>query len=459
MTIDWEILFGKIFPIFLFLRNPIPTNNEFTAWTIGIILAFILLMNRKFSILRRNYMTRKVVILGTLDTKGQEFKFIKDVIESAGVKTIVINAGVKGTPYFKPDIPNTEVAKVGGVNLEKLIEKDDRGEAIDVMMKGAAKIVADLFERDEVAGIISLGGTAGTTIGTYSMQALPVGVPKIMVSTVASGDTRPYVGVKDITMMYSVVDISGINSLSRQILANAAFAIAGMAKGTPPQAGDDKPLIGATMFGVTTPCVTKAREYLEKCGYEVLVFHATGTGGKAMESLIEAGFIKGVLDVTTTEWCDELVGGVLSAGPNRLEAAAKAGIPQVVSTGALDMVNFGPMDTVPEKFRNRNLYKHNPTITLMRTSVEENKELGKIISSKLNMAKGPTALFLPLKGVSLIDVEGKPFYGPEEDTALFEELRKGIDKNKVELIEMDTDINDESFALAMAKKLVEMLEK
>lgn len=403
-------------------------------------------------------MEKKIVILGTLDTKGQEFKFIKDIIESTGMQTIVINAGVKGEPFFEPDISNRDVALAGGVSLEELIAKNHRGEAIDVMMNGAAKIVTELFQKGQVAGIISLGGTAGTTIGAYAMQALPVGVPKLIVSTVASGNTRPYVGVKDITMMYSVVDISGINSLSRQILANAAFAIAGMAKGKPPKVEDEKPLIAATMFGVTTPCVTTAREYLEEQGYEVLVFHATGTGGQAMESLIESGFIKGVLDITTTEWCDELVGGILNAGPHRLEAAAKKGIPQVVSTGALDMVNFGPMDTVPEKFKNRNLFKHNPTVTLMRTTVEENIELGKIICSKLNATQGPTALFLPLKGVSAIDVEGAAFYGPEEDEALFNELRQGIDRNKVELIEMDTDINDPQFAIAMAKKLISMLE-
>jgi uncharacterized protein (UPF0261 family) len=290
------------------------------------------------------------------------------------------------------------------------------------------------------------------------MQALPVGIPKVMVSTVASGDTRPYVGEKDITMMYSVVDISGINSLSRRILANAAFAIVGMAKGDLPAVEQEKPLIAATMFGVTTPCVTKAREYLEKKGYEVLVFHATGTGGKAMEGLIEAGFIKGVLDITTTEWADELVGGILNAGPTRLEAAAKMGIPQVVSVGALDMVNFGPIDTVPEKFKGRNFYKHNPTVTLMRTTVAECRQLGEIIAGKISQAKGPVALFIPLQGVSLIDVEGKPFYGPEEDATLFGALRDTIGDN-VELMEMDTDINDEAFALAMAEKLLQLMGK
>lgn len=403
-------------------------------------------------------MDKKVVVLGTLDTKGKEFKFIKEIIEKQGIGTIVINTGVKGEALCEADISNEEVAVAGGTSLEVLIEENDRGKAVDVMMNGAAKIVLDLYQKGEVAGIISLGGSAGTTVATCAMRALPVGVPKLMVSTLASGDTSPYVGVKDITMMYSVVDISGINSFSMKILANAAYAIAGMSKAVLPELEDKKMLIGATMFGVTTPCVTKAREYLESKGYEVLVFHATGAGGKAMEELINGGFIKGVLDVTTTEWCDELVGGVLSAGPNRLEAAAKVGIPQVVSTGALDMVNFGPIETLPEKFKNRNIYKHNATVTLMRTTVEENQQLGEIIANKLNMAKGNTTLFLPLRGVSLIDVEGQPFYGPDEDQELFNTLRKNIDKQKIELFEMDTDINDEKFALAMAKKLEEMME-
>lgn len=402
-------------------------------------------------------MDKSVLILGTLDTKGHEFKYLKDIIESTGVKTLVINAGIKGAPVFTPDISSAEVARAGGMELSELIARDDRGLAIDVMMKGAVNVVTGLYRQGKVAGIISLGGTAGTTIGTAAMQALPVGVPKVMVSTVASGDTRPYVGFKDITMMHSVVDISGINSLSRQILANAAFAVAGMAKGVVPPA-KEKPLLGATMFGVTTPCVTKVREFFEARGYEVLVFHATGTGGRAMEGLIKDGYIKGVLDITTTEWADELVGGILNAGPERLEAAGKAGIPQVVSVGALDMVNFGPRDTVPAKFKHRKFYQHNPTVTLMRTTVEECARLGEIIAEKLNQTTGPTALFLPLKGVSLLDVEGKPFYGPEEDAALFAKLRENIDRGKVELIELDTHINDESFALAMAQKMLSMLE-
>lgn len=406
----------------------------------------------------------KVVIIGTLDTKGVELHYIKEIVEGSGLQTIVINAGTIGKPYFEPDISNASVAEAGGTTLTELIEQGDRGQAIDVMMKGSAEIVRQLFETGQVGGMISVGGSAGTTVGCYAMQVLPVGVPKIMVSTVASGDTSPYVGVKDITMMYSVVDISGLNRLSRTILANAAFGISGMVKGitqltqsTQTQA-EEKTLLGATMFGVTTACVTKAREYLEERGYEVLVFHATGSGGRAMEGLIESGYIKGVLDITTTEWCDELVGGVFGAGPLRLEAAGKAGIPQVVSVGALDMVNFGALNTVPAKFMGRRLYKHNPTITLMRTTREENRELGKIIAQKLNQTLGPTALFLPLKGVSAIDQEGQPFYGPEEDEALFQTLREEINPVSVTLVEVNQNINNEEFAVAMAETLIQMLE-
>jgi len=401
----------------------------------------------------------KVVIVGTLDTKGEEFKYVKDIIENEGLETIVIDAGVLGEPYFEPDIDRSEVAEAGGDNIKDLVEAADRGRSMEIMSNGAAEIVEELNQKGKVAGIISLGGSAGTTIGTTAMKRLPVGIPKVMVSTLASGDTRPYVGTKDITMMYSVVDILGVNSLSSEILSNAAFAVAGMVKGKRPEPKEKRPLIAATMFGVTTPCVEKARDYLENHGYEVLVFHATGTGGQAMENLVEEGFISGVLDITTTELCDELVGGVLSAGPDRLEAAGKEGVPQVVSTGALDMVNFGPIDSVPKEFKDRNLYKHNPTVTLMRTTAAENKKLAEIIAEKLNKAESKTALFLPLKGVSMIDAEGQPFYGPDEDKMLFETLRKNIDLEKVEIIEKDLHINDEEYALALAKKMIELIEE
>jgi uncharacterized protein (UPF0261 family) len=276
-----------------------------------------------------------------------------------------------------------------------------------------------------------------------------------MVSTVASGDVQPYVGIKDVTMMYSVVDIAGLNRISRRVLANAAGAVCGMVEQDMP-AADDKPLIAATMFGVTTPCVTAVREQLEEAGYEVLVFHATGSGGKAMEGLINDGFITGVADVTTTEWCDELVGGVLSAGPHRLEAAGKKGVPQVVSCGALDMVNFWAVETVPPQFKNRILYKHNPNVTLMRTTPEECAELGRIIANKLNQAKGPTTLFIPLQGVSAIDSEGQPFHLPKANQALFSSLRQNI-RPPVELVELDMHINDPAFAVAIADCLLDLL--
>ncbi|RXI45814.1 UPF0261 family protein [Clostridium tetani] len=404
-------------------------------------------------------MNKKIIILGTLDTKGEEFKFIKDIIEKEGLDTIVIDVGVVGEAKLRPNIDKKEVAIVGGSSIEDLIKKKDRGYAMEVMMKGSAAIVKRLSKEEGISGIISLGGSGGTSIASYAMRALEVGIPKVMVSTLASGDTRPYVGEKDITMIYSVVDISGINTLSSKILSNAAYALIGMVKGKAPELKGEKPLIGATMFGVTTKGVNIAKEYLENNGYEILVFHATGAGGRAMEDLIRSGYIKGVLDMTTTEWCDEVVGGVLNAGPNRLEAASDMGIPQVVAPGALDMVNFGPIETVPEEFKKRNLYKHNATVTLMRTTKEENIEIGKVIGEKLNRAKKDTALFIPLKGVSAIDAEGEVFYGYEEDKALFNTLKETVNKDKVQIVEMNNNINDEEFAIAMAKKLINMMEK
>jgi uncharacterized protein (UPF0261 family) len=273
----------------------------------------------------------------------------------------------------------------------------------------------------------------------------------------AAGDTTDYVGATDVTLMASVTDVAGVNSISGRILANAAAAVAGMVQAPPVDIAQDRPLIGATMFGVTTPCVTAAREALEERGYEVLVFHATGTGGRAMEALMDGGFLAGVLDATTTELCDDLVGGVLSAGPDRLEAAGRLGLPQVVSLGALDMVNFGGRDTVPERFESRNLYVHNPSVTLMRTTPEECAELGRRIARKLVAATGPTALFLPLGGVSMIDAPGQPFHDAEADAELFDALRQGLAGTTVELIEMPCNVNDPEFAAAMVDKLDDYL--
>jgi uncharacterized protein (UPF0261 family) len=324
------------------------------------------------------------------------------------------------------------------------------------MGAGAERVVTGLHAEGQLGGILALGGSGGSSIATRAMRALPVGVPKVMVSTVASGDTRPYVGAVDVTMMYSVVDIAGVNRVSARIMANAAGAIAGMVGATVPELAE-KPLVGATMFGVTTPCVTRARERLEELGYEVLVFHATGSGGQSLEALVRDGFLAGVLDTTTTELADELVGGVLSAGPDRLEAAGAAGVPQVVSLGALDMVNFGPRETVPPQFEGRTLYVHNPTVTLMRTTAAECAELGRTIGRKLSSATGPPALFVPLGGVSMIDVAGQPFHDPDADAALFGALRDSVD-GSVEVHEVKADLNDPAFAVAMADRLHELIQ-
>ena len=402
-------------------------------------------------------MAKTVCIVGTMDTKGIEFAFIKTQIESTGVSTCVINTGILGDSQLTPDISADEVAQAGGSSLQALRDEGDRGNSVTIMAEGAAALVAEKQAAGEIDGIISLGGSAGTTIGTTAMQAVPVGVPKIMVSTLASGDTSPYVQSKDICMMYSVVDIAGINRLSRQILANAAGAIVGMVNAEAPAAAGDKPLIAATMFGVTTPCVTKAREILEAAGYEVLVFHATGTGGQAMEDLVKGGFLAGVLDATTTELADELVGGILSAGPDRLEAAGQSGLPQVVAPGALDMVNFGPPDTVPEKFSDRLFYQHNPTVTLMRTTAEETAELGRIMARKLSEAQGPTTVIIPTQGVSAIDKTGQPFDSPEARAAWIDNLKAHIGDN-VAIIEMDAHINDDEFATTLAETLLESIK-
>ena len=401
-------------------------------------------------------MSKTACLVGTLDTKGQEFEFLKERIEANKVATYVINTGILGEPGFEPNVSAEQVAEAGGTSLTTLRNEGNRGNSVAAMAKGVARIVQRLNDDGVIDGVISLGGSAGTTIGTTAMRALPVGVPKMMVSTLASGDTSPYVDTKDIAMMYSVVDIAGVNNLSRQILTNAAGAIVGMINTEVPVA-DDKPLIAATMFGVTTPCVTKAREILEAAGYEVLVFHATGTGGRAMEDLVRGGFIVGVLDVTTTELADELVGGVLSAGPNRLEAAGNHGVPQVIAPGALDMVNFGPPDTVPEKFKNREFYQHNPTITLMRTTVDENAELGKMMGRKLSQAKGQTTVIIPKRGVSAIDAQGQPFDSPEARAAWIQNLKQNVTDN-VTVIEMDNNINDDAFATRLAETLLQHLK-
>lgn len=402
-------------------------------------------------------MSKRVVgIVGTMDTKGDEFAFVKARIEALGLGVLVVNAGIAGDPKLTPDIDADEVAAAANTTLTALRAEGDRGASVTAMAEGAARIVPRLHAEGRIHGVISLGGSAGTTIGTAAMRALPVGVPKVMVSTLAAGDVQPYVGTRDITMMYSVVDVAGVNRVSRLVFSNAANAVAGMVAAEPLADAEDRPLIAATMFGVTTPCVTRARQRLEAAGYEVLVFHATGTGGRAMEDLVRGGFIKGVLDVTTTELADEVAGGELSAGPDRMEVAGELGLPQVVCPGALDMVNFGPPDGIPAKFADRLFYRHNPTVTLMRTTPDENRRLGEIMGRKLSAATGPVKFFWPAKGVSAIDADGQPFGDPEADAAFIAALRANLGAG-VELVEMDAHINDDVFADAIADALVAAL--
>ncbi|MGD2077791.1 MAG: Tm-1-like ATP-binding domain-containing protein [Chloroflexota bacterium] len=400
-------------------------------------------------------MAKTIVVVGALDTKGQEFAFVKSAIEARGHRALVINTGVVGEPPFKPDIPAAEVAEAGGSSLQALRDQGDRGLAIGVMTAGVAQVVTTLYEQGQVDGILAMGGSAGTVIGTSAMRALPVGLPKVMVSTLAGADTGPYVGSKDVVMFPSVVDVSGVNRISARIYANAVGAVVGMAETPAPEIAE-KPLIAASMFGNTTELVDRCREILESKGYEVLVFHATGSGGKTMESLIADGFFTASLDVTTTEWADELVGGVLSAGPTRLDAAAQAGIPQVIVPGCLDMANFWARDTVPKEYDQRLFYEWNPNVTLMRTTPQENGELGRILAEKANAATGPVAFFLPKQGVSILDSPGKEFWWPEADQALFEAIKRHV-RDDIPVYELDNNINDLAFAQAVTAELLSYL--
>jgi uncharacterized protein (UPF0261 family) len=400
---------------------------------------------------------KTVYILATLDTKGLEAAFVRDQLARLKVPAKIVDTGCMGAPAVQPDISREEIFHLAGTSLAAMREKNDRGEAVKAAAKGVSILIRDLHARGEVGGVLGLGGSAGTIIGTSAMRALPIGVPKVMVSTLASGTVRQFVGDKDILMMNSIVDILGINRISRPILTNAARAVAGMVSLPPaPPEGADKPLVAVTMFGVTTKCVMRAKEQLETAGYEVLVFHATGNGGQAMETLISEGLIAGVLDLTTTELADELCGGFLTAGPERLTAAGKAGIPQVVSVGAIDMVNFYAPDSVPAKYKGRKLYSHNPVVTLMRTTPEECARIGADLGKKVAAATGPKAILLPKKGVSAIDAVGQPFDDPEARISLFSAIREHA--KGVEITELDHHINDPEFADAAARKLLELMK-
>jgi uncharacterized protein (UPF0261 family) len=394
-----------------------------------------------------------IAVLGTLDSKGEEHAFVAALIAQHGHKPLLIDVGTGGPATVQPDITREQVAAAAGIDLAALMAKKDRGECVVAMTKAAPALVAKLASEGRIHGIISLGGGGGTAIGTAAMRALPLGFPKLMVSTLAAGNVAPYLGTKDITMMPSIADVAGLNRLSRVIFTRAAGAICGMV-GVTPEVGAAKPLIVASQFGNTTTCVTEAKKVLEAAGYEVLVFAATGTGGRIMESVIESGIVSGVLDVTTTEWADELVGGNLNAGPERMDAAAKANIPVVVAPGCLDMVNFGEMASIPEKFKGRNFYVHNPQITLMRTTADECRQLGAIVAKKANAYTAGTAIMIPRKAISVISAVGQPFHDAAADDALFTALKANA---TVPVQEFDFAINDQEFAQACAYKLIELI--
>ena len=402
-------------------------------------------------------MSKTVVLAGSLDTKGPEFAFVKNLIEEDGVKTLVIDFGVMGDPYFPPDIGREEVAAAGSGDIAELADGDHKDVAMKVMADGLAVVMRRLYDEGKIDGVLGMGGGGNTSIATSGMRTLPVGFPKIMVSTMGGGDVSPYTAMTDIMFLPSVVDVAGINSISRQIYTNAAGAIVGMVNMDVPQ-GDERPLIAASMFGNTTAAVDRARGALEKTGYEVLVFHAVGTGGRTMENLISAGFIEGSLDITTTELADYVCGGVLSAGPERCLAASRSGTPAVLVPGCVDMANFQGIETIPDKYRDRNLYQWNPDVTLLRTNTAENRQIGELIAAAANEAVGPVTILLPLQGVSMLDSPGGRFWDPEADKACFEAIKANV-REDIPVIDMDHNINDPAFADRCVEVLLEMMER
>ena len=400
---------------------------------------------------------KTIALIGTFDTKGEEYLYVKNKIENLGLQTLTIHAGIFKAA-FTPDINHDSVVVLGEGSIVELQEKKDRGHAMEVMSRGLCTLIPKLYEERLFDAVLALGGTGGTSLVTPCMRLLPLGVPKIMVSTMASGDVSRYVGTSDILMMPSIVDVAGINRISSQVLTHAVHAIVGMVEHENTDIPVKKPLIAATMYGVTTPCVMRAKEYLEQEGYEVIIFHASGTGGKMMESLINSGSVDGVLDLTTTEWIDEIAGGIMTAGPERLDAAALNGIPQVVSVGAADMITFGERSTLPEKYKNRVVYMHNPAITVVKSNIEENIAFGIKVGEKLNQCKSNAALLLPIRGISMNDKASSKYYGPKEDQALFITLKKVINNPLVEIIDVDAHINEEAFAISAAKKLIALIE-
>lgn len=402
-------------------------------------------------------MIKTVVLVGALDTKGEEYALVKQLIERQGVQTLTIDYGSMGPPAFTPDVPRETVFAAGGGDLSRIVSGEHKDETMRAAAAGLAIVVRRLYDEGKLDGILAMGGSGGTSVAATAMRTLPVGVPKVMVSTLGGGDVSAFAGAKDIVFIPSIVDVAGVNRISRAIFANAAGAIAGMVQVEAPATGAEKPLVTASMFGNTTTCVDRARHVMEQAGYEVLVFHATGTGGRTMESLIADGYISASMDITTTELADYVCGGVFSAGAERGQAASRAGVPAVLVPGCVDMANFGSVDTVPEKYRTRNLYEWNPNVTLLRTNVEENTRMGEMLAAAANLATAPVAFLLPLKGVSMLDSPGGRFWDPEADQACYAAIKRNL-RPGIPIYELEHNINDPEFSEAVAQTLLDMLK-
>jgi uncharacterized protein (UPF0261 family) len=406
-------------------------------------------------------MPKTVCILGAFDTKGEDHAFLREEILKLGQQVVTVSIGVlDSTRLFPVDFEASEVVQVAGLDLEQIRARKDKAEAMKALDQGAPKLVRSLYEQGRFDGIIGMGGSGGSAIIASAMRALPIGVPKVLVSTVASGDVSFYIRGKDITMIPSIVDVAGLNRVSRLIYARAAGAICGMLQNEPARASDDRPIITASMFGNTTDCVGACSEALKRKGFEVLVFHATGAGGRAMETLVADRLVEAVLDITTTEWADELCQGIFSAGPQRLDAPGQRGVPHLIVPGCVDMANFGAPSTVPEKFRQakRLFYEWNPSVTLMRTNVEENRQMGEIFAKKANAAKGPVAFLIPLRGVSMLDGDGQQFCDREADRAMFDAIKANLNPG-IPVVELDLNINDPAFAAKAVEMMLELIQQ
>lgn len=405
----------------------------------------------------------KILVIGTFDSKQQEYRFLIEKIRSLGCPVIALDVGTfsQGLGGNVETITNRQVLEAADSSLDAVVETNDRGQAMKLMARGAAIITRKLYDQAEIAGVVGMGGSGGSSVISAAMRSLPIGFPKVLLSTMAGGDTRPYVGSKDIILIPAITDVAGLNRISRTMITNTAAVIAGLAQSGNPSAAQDqaRQVIAISMFGNTTACVDQCRSQLENDQTEVVVFHATGTGGQTMEELIEDGFVDGCLDITITELADEVCGGVLSAGPNRLSAAGRRGIPHLVVPGCVDMVNFGAMETVPEKYRSadRIFYEWNPAVTLMRTNVEENIRIGKLIVEHLNRATGPVHVLLPLRGVSILDGDGERFCDRQADQALFDTLKQGL-SDSIPVTELDLNINDPHFADCAVRLFREMMD-